>query len=150
LVGTATFPSIISTAGITLFSTVVRARPLVPGSGLSGFNSAAAATARYNALRQLFTSDTESTLVRSASDITRNAIDNTTLLNQSLASTAALVTKFPNTSLGNQLLQIARIIATRNTLGLHRQIFFCSLGGFDTHNNQLANAPAHPPLNVYA
>jgi uncharacterized protein (DUF1501 family) len=136
--GTATFPSIISTAGITLFSTGVRARPLVPGSGLSGFNTSAAATARYNALRQLLTSDMEITLVRSASDITRNAIDNTALLNQSLANTAALVTKFPNTSLGNQLLQIARIIATRNTLGLHRQIFFCSLGGFDTHNNQLA------------
>src|ERR1019366_3633348 len=24
-------------------------------------------------------------------------------------------------------------------MGMHRQIFFCSLGGFDTHTNQLAD-----------
>ena len=51
-----------------------------------------------------------------------------------------LATVFPNTTLGNQLLQVAKVIkfnATSPALGLNRQIFFCQLGGFDTHQNQV-------------
>jgi uncharacterized protein (DUF1501 family) len=33
---------------------------------------------------------------------------------------------------------IAKIIASRNTIGIKRQIFFCQLGGWDTHTDQLA------------
>src|SRR2546422_165022 len=43
----------------------------------------------------------------------------------------------PRTSLGNQLEQIAKLISLRNELGMRRQIFFCSLGGFDTHSGQV-------------
>ena len=39
--------------------------------------------------------------------------------------------------LARQLLQVARIIQARSVLGASRQIFFVSLGGFDTHNDQL-------------
>jgi len=35
-----------------------------------------------------------------------------------------------------QLNTIARIIAGRSYLGMKRQIFFCSVGGFDTHGDQ--------------
>ena len=35
-----------------------------------------------------------------------------------------------------QLHTIARIIAERSYLGMKRQIFFCSIGGFDTHGDQ--------------
>ena len=51
-----------------------------------------------------------------------------------------LTTAFPNTTLGNQLLQVAKVIKFNSTspaLGLNRQIFFCQLGGFDTHQNQV-------------
>lgn len=41
------------------------------------------------------------------------------------------------TSLGNQLKTIARLIAGRSSLDNRRQIFFCSVGGYDTHNSQL-------------
>jgi uncharacterized protein (DUF1501 family) len=37
-----------------------------------------------------------------------------------------------------QLHTIARIIAEREYLGMSRQIFFCSIGGFDTHGDQPA------------
>jgi uncharacterized protein (DUF1501 family) len=37
-----------------------------------------------------------------------------------------------------QLRTVARIIAGQSTLGTHRQIFYISVGGFDTHNGQLA------------
>src|SRR5262249_56020827 len=51
---------------------------------------------------------------------------------------------FPNTTLGNQLKQVAKVIKAnlqQAALGLRRQIFFCSLGGFDTHQNQNATQP---------
>ncbi len=41
-----------------------------------------------------------------------------------------------NSGLGQQLKMIARIIAARNSIGMKRQIFFCSIGGFDTHGLQ--------------
>jgi uncharacterized protein (DUF1501 family) len=35
-----------------------------------------------------------------------------------------------------QLKQVASIISLRASTGMNRQIFFCSLGGFDTHSGQ--------------
>ena len=46
---------------------------------------------------------------------------------------ADLATPFPDSGLGRQLRTIARLIRARTSLGLSRQVFFCSLGGFDTH-----------------
>jgi len=39
-------------------------------------------------------------------------------------------------SLAQQLQIVARMIAARTTLGARRQVFFVSLGGFDTHDGQ--------------
>ena len=75
-------------------------------------------------------------LIDSASRTTQQALD----IGQILSTDVTLGTAFPNTTLGNQLLQIARMIkfnATSGQLGLNRQIFFCQLGGFDTHQNQV-------------
>ncbi len=41
------------------------------------------------------------------------------------------------TPLGQQLYQIAKLVAGNATVGGNRQIFFAQLGGFDTHGNQL-------------
>lgn len=41
-----------------------------------------------------------------------------------------------NEDLAKQLQAIAKLIAAQSTLGQSRQIFFASLGGFDTHDNQ--------------
>lgn len=41
------------------------------------------------------------------------------------------------TSLGQQLYQIAKLVAANTTVGGRRQLFFAQLGGFDTHANQL-------------
>jgi uncharacterized protein (DUF1501 family) len=60
-------------------------------------------------------------------------------LNQIMATALpTLATVFPNTGIANQLKMVARIIGARATLGMKRQIFFCSLGGFDTHGGQIA------------
>jgi uncharacterized protein (DUF1501 family) len=42
-------------------------------------------------------------------------------------------------SLANQLRIVARVIAARATLGVRRQVFMVSLGGFDTHDAQVVN-----------
>lgn len=39
--------------------------------------------------------------------------------------------------LAQQLQVVARTMGARNSLGMKRQVFFVSLGGFDTHDNQL-------------
>jgi len=46
---------------------------------------------------------------------------------------------FPNTTLGIQMKMIARLIVAAGPSGFNmkRQIFFCSLGGFDTHTAQV-------------
>src|SRR5439155_192967 len=43
-----------------------------------------------------------------------------------------------NTNIAQQLKQVARLIEARNTLDVKRQVFFVSLGGFDTHSNTVA------------
>jgi len=53
------------------------------------------------------------------------------------------VTNFPSTGLGNQLRQVARMIAVSRfgsgALPANRQIFFVRTGGYDTHDGQIPN-----------
>jgi uncharacterized protein (DUF1501 family) len=80
-------------------------------------------------------------LVDSTSSITGQTISIAANFN---VSDPTINTVFPGTTLGYQLLQVARIIkiATTNNLA-SRQIFFCQLGGFDSHTNEL---PTHNNL----
>lgn len=52
-----------------------------------------------------------------------------------------------NTSLGNQLRQVARMIAVSRLSGspvqANRQVFYVSTGGYDTHGGQIPNARAN-------
>jgi len=41
--------------------------------------------------------------------------------------------------LAQQLLMIARVMRSRSQLQMSRQLFFAAIGGFDTHDNQLAD-----------
>jgi uncharacterized protein (DUF1501 family) len=65
-------------------------------------------------------------------------------LKTALASAPTLSTPFDSTnSLATQLQMVAKLIASRNTLGVKRQVFFVSLGGFDNHDGL---ATQHPGL----
>lgn len=144
--GSATFPMIVSMAGTNVFGTSDSTRPLVPSSGLSGFTSPIASDPRYIAMQNLMTLDRQSKIIDAASDTMQRAVANTDLLNQALNDNTSVTTVFPNSGLGTQLKQVARVIAKRSTLfGMQRQVFFCSLGGFDTHENQLT-----PQANLFA
>jgi len=136
--GGATFPMIVSLSGAPLFATSDTTRPLVPSSGLTGFTAPIATDPRYTTMQALLTIDRQNGLVNAASDTMQRAVANTDLLNQALNDNASVTTMFPATGLGDQLKKVARVIAKRSTLfGMQRQIFFCSIGGFDTHENQL-------------
>ena len=74
---------------------------------------------------------------------TREAIDVQQIVSSALAASAPITTVFPDSSLGKQLQIVARLLAARTGLGHQRQVYFCSVGGFDTHGTQLRD---HPPL----
>jgi uncharacterized protein (DUF1501 family) len=157
--GAATFPQMISIAGVNLFVTGATTRPLAIADANTSLtnvlvlNNAVNAgglsytTAQNNARRAAFdairATDREPTLVRASGDVTTSALQTSVALS---AGDSTITTVFPaNNSLASQLLQVARLIKLRDALGMRRQIFFCSLGGFDTHNNQM-QATQHPLL----
>src|SRR4051794_30734767 len=61
------------------------------------------------------------------------------VLTSALAGLPPINTGFPDTELGRQLAMISKLIAARGNLGMRRQIFFCAVGGYDTHGDQLAS-----------
>lgn len=137
-----TFPIIISLAGTNIFCEGVVAQAIQsngnPTQLLNGFNGGTDSNARLAALQSLLTFDTGLTLIQSASTTTGNAIQNGQTLAAALATGSPLVTQFPqNSYFASQLQQVAKIIQVRAALGLERQIFFVSMGGFDTHSGQL-------------
>jgi uncharacterized protein (DUF1501 family) len=71
-------------------------------------------------------------------DTFKNSIDNERRLSDALAKAPKTTTVFPDNKLAKQLQMIAKLISVRADLGLRRQVFFCSLDGFDTHGEQLA------------
>jgi uncharacterized protein (DUF1501 family) len=147
--GQVVLPMNLSVAGTSLFLTGVSSRQLAIGTGSlasvlslgwSGPTSANPFTAN-SSYRQLLGMDLDSSLVKGASDTTNSALTADAVLNQNDPS---LTATFPATSLGNQLKQIAKLIKIKDNLGLKRQIFFCSLGGFDTHTNETGTDPTMP------
>jgi uncharacterized protein (DUF1501 family) len=137
-----TFPVIISLAGTNIFCEGLTARSIEssgdPTKLLSGFGSSAESQGRMSTLQSLLTFDTGVSLIQQASSITGNALQDSNALATALAAAPALATVFPaNNGLANQLKQVAQIISARSALGLQRQIFFVSIGGFDTHSDQL-------------
>jgi uncharacterized protein (DUF1501 family) len=147
--GSATFPQNISIAGLQLFLTGVDTRQLAVADSnttlanvlqltMSGTTSEQAA--RLAAFNELRTFDNDFKLVKAASETRSSAIQTDLALT---SVNPQLVTVFPNTSLGRQLLQVARLIksSTDPTAGINmkRQIFFCQIGGFDSHSAQRTN-----------
>lgn len=118
---------------------------VIPGqtsTGLEGTNpNNQAMVARDQALQEILSFDSGFALVQAASATTREGIRIAQLIS-SATQNNPLTTQFPQSSLGNQMAQIARLIQIRDSLGMRRQIFFCGLGGFDTHSNQLGTHQA--------
>ena len=143
----ATFTSV-SVAGNAIFLSgnsigqyQVSSNGSVPISGIGStlYGSSAAA----QALRSIITSTPSSNnFEREYARVVQRSIDANVGLSGALAGTPALTTVFPVTRLASQLRMAARMISARNALGAKRQVFFVSIGGFDHHDNLLAQHPA--------
>lgn len=137
--GAAAFPTTVSTSGPALFchGAVVQSAILWPGFNLDASGMSlwpqAAADARKNGFQQVLAFDSGLQMVQAANDVREDAIALNALLS---GASATITTVFPGTSIGNQLLQVAKIIKLRGSTGMSRQVFFCSIGGFDTHGAQ--------------
>jgi uncharacterized protein (DUF1501 family) len=96
---------------------------------------------KSQAINQILALNNNNEFENEFSDVKKRAIANNRVISQALTSTQPLTTVFPDTHLGKQLKMIARLISARNNLTLQRQVFFCELGGFDTHNEQVTTQP---------
>ncbi|MFN0083906.1 MAG: DUF1501 domain-containing protein [Blastocatellia bacterium] len=128
-----------NTPAIFCGGNTVQGATLQPGNSLDqsamSFYPPAAAAARASALNQIVTADAGNAIQNAANKSMAGAIALNPIL-KGAAGNTAWTKPFPNTSIGNQLREIARIISLNAQVNVGRQVFFCSLGGFDTHGGQ--------------
>ena len=137
-------PSITSVAGATVFSVGGNTSPLIVSPAptplnqvltLNGFGTTTDEVARRTSMDNIRQQDLNFTMIQNASVETQKAINVSLQLNTDPVLTAT----FPNTSLGNQLRQVAKLMKFRTSLNMSRQIFYVQVGTFDTHTGQIAN-----------
>jgi uncharacterized protein (DUF1501 family) len=135
-------PMITSVAGDTLFCNGSASTPVSVSPGnVAGAQCSEGTTecgAQLATAQALLSFDSGLTLVQADNAITSNAYSYAKTLSAAIQSVSPLKTVFPaNNGLAAQLQQIAQIIQVRAALGVSRQIFFCGIGNFDTHSDQL-------------
>ncbi|MDP9004455.1 MAG: DUF1501 domain-containing protein [Verrucomicrobiota bacterium] len=106
--------------------------------GLAGFDNSANANVRLQAFKDLLALPHHNLFEQAYSDTVSRSIAANDLLTSALAGVPPFQTAFPATALAQQLKMVAKLIAARTNLSMQRQIFFCSVGGYDTHGDQLA------------
>jgi uncharacterized protein (DUF1501 family) len=135
-------PMITSVAGDTLFCNGASSTPVSVSPGNLGGASCSEGTTECAAQQQtaqaLLGFSSGISLVQADNAISTNAYAYAKTLSDAVQSVTPLKTAFPANPLGAQLQQIAQIIQVRAALGVSRQIFFCGVGNFDTHSNQVA------------
>jgi uncharacterized protein (DUF1501 family) len=105
-------------------------------------NSLYGSTAASTALRTLMTQTSGHMLEAEYNRIAKRSIDSEGVVSAAL-SPINLATSFTPASGRNSLVEqlriVARLIAARQTLGMKRQVFMVSMGGFDLHDNLITN-----------
>ncbi len=129
----------VSSPALFLDGSDARGNVIPPGSnmGLSGMNfwPPAAADARRQAVNTMVLQDGGNPLREAANTALLNGLQLADTL-QSAGNLPPTSVPFPSTSIGGQLKEIARLMRVRAQMGPGRQVFFCSIGGFDTHSSQ--------------
>ncbi|WP_288935845.1 DUF1501 domain-containing protein [uncultured Sphingomonas sp.] len=106
-------------------------------SSLYGSTTAAAT------LRSLMTGGNANMFASEHARVAKRALDTYTQVAGALANAPASgFSLFPSgNSLADQLKMVARMISVSSELGAKRQVFFVSIGGFDLHDNLVAQHP---------
>jgi len=131
----------VSSPAIFLDGADVRSNVIPPGAslGLSGmsFWPPSASDARRQAVNAMVLMDGGNPIREAANRMFADGLQLADTL-QASGGLPPTTSPFPSTSLGNQLREVARLIRVRSLMGPGRQVFFCSIGGFDTHSAQLS------------
>jgi uncharacterized protein (DUF1501 family) len=106
--------------------------------GLLSFGDWTNMDIRLTSLQKVLTFDTGLKMVGAANGVLGEAIDSAQEIDAALDSAPPLPVTFPGTGLGQQLAQVAQVIAVQGALGMNRQIFFAGIGGFDNHEDLVA------------
>jgi len=93
-------------------------------------------------LKDIMTAASSHVLANDYNKIVKRSTEAAAAINTALGA-VTLTTQFPGTGLGNQMRNVARMIAARQALGARRQVFHVSIGGFDQHSGLVAG---HGPL----
>ena len=105
---------------------------LVYGSGVYGINYG------KDALSALLKTSPSHWMEKEWARMVKSSIDNQTLVSGGLNASKTdnfFTTTFQDDNLSAQLKIVARLINASGSLGVTRQVFFVSLGGFDHHDN---------------
>ena len=104
-------------------------------------NNVYGSSAVKTAMTTLVQQSRNHTLENEYNKVTARAIGAESQVTAGLAG-VTLATPFPTGySLADQLKTVARLIGARNALGTRRQVFMVSIGGFDLHDNLIAQHP---------
>lgn len=134
--GSSVFPTAVSLAGESLFvvGNQTQAAALQPGYRLSLIGSWGGAMAQRDfALQELLDFDNGVAMVQAADQRLSDALEIGDLIAAASSQGQGFSWRGPNSEFGQQMAEVARLIAMRNQLGMRRQIFFVQRTGFDTH-----------------
>ena len=108
-------------------------------SGVGG-NLFGSATVKA-AMQQIVQRESGHTFENEYNKVTRRAISAEGKITDAIQSDFAPGTFPDQNNLADQLKMVARLIRGRSTLGVKRQVFFVSMGGFDLHDDLIARQP---------
>ena len=93
------------------------------------------------ALRTIITRNSSHVFENEYATVTRRSIDFEGVVNNALAGVTMNTSFGTGNPLANQMKIVARLIGARAALGLRRQVYFVSIGGFDNHNLLMQDHP---------
>jgi uncharacterized protein (DUF1501 family) len=131
----AAYSPVTATTGCGLFCTGQQTWAATVPVGGASLLIGANTSSRLAAVQNLMKFDNGLTLVQADNANFSRGVGFSQTLNAALA-TAKVQTPFPNSIIGAQLQTVAQIMSIRGALSIGRQVFFCQLGGFDTHGAQ--------------
>jgi uncharacterized protein (DUF1501 family) len=107
----------------------------------AGFGATGFPLEQRRAFEHIIDAGYDSIYARAFAAVQRRAVDAADRVTAAINQAPQLQTVFPTSPLGQQLQTVARLIAVRDRLAMQRQVFFVATGGFDSHDDQLANQP---------
>ncbi|APV51052.1 hypothetical protein BWI17_15985 [Betaproteobacteria bacterium GR16-43] len=135
--------TLISVSGNNLFEvgTTISSFKVSPGNhfGFDFYKGATSTDPMSKSITNMLATPSVNLFEGAWKEVIQRAIHNQEILASALAAVPPFTTVFPNTGLGSQMQMIARLISVRAALGLKRQVYFASIGGFDTHGEDQLN-----------